>query len=344
MLKRMHIFFLLAAGLAALLTFYKIPLASSQGASLNAAWVDGELPVSDPASELWGQASALEVPLSAQNVTKPMLLGTKVRSVTARTLQNDSQIAVLVEWADATQDDNPVAVQDFRDAVALQFPLAQGQPYFCMGQQGGNVNIWHWKADWQADLNARQDVDTTYPNMYVDEYPFADPAKGQAAGVADYTDPNYVTALAAGNLFASPTYLSPVEDLVAGGFGSLTAQAAKGQNVQGFGSWTDGKWRVIFSRDLGSTESEDITFQPGKAYSLAFAVWDGSNEERNGQKSTSQWVTLQLRAGPPAAPAEEAQAQAGPAWLSTRNISIALFAGLAVFLLVIMLIYRRLPE
>jgi cytochrome b558/566 subunit A len=282
--------------------------------------------------------------LSAQNVTKPMLLDAKVRSVTARALQNDSQIAVLVEWSDESQDDRPVAVQDFRDAVALQFPLVQGQPYFCMGQQGGDVNIWHWKADWQADLNARQDMDSTYPDMYVDEYTFADPAKGVSAGVGDYSDPNYVTALAAGNLFASPVHLSPVEDLIAGGFGSLTAQAAEAQNVQGFGSWADGKWQVIFTRDLQSPEAEDITFAPGKAYSLAFAVWDGSNEERNGQKSTSQWVTLQLRAGPPAAPAAETQAQAGPFWRSTQFISITIFAVLAVFLLLIGLVYWRLPE
>ena len=344
MKKRSHLFFLLVVGLAALLTFYKIPLASSQGLSLNATWIEGELPLSDPASELWGQATALEVPLSAQNVTKPMLLETKIRSVTARSLQNDSQVAVQVEWADETQDANPVPVQDFRDAVALQFPLAEGQPYFCMGQQGGNVNIWHWKADWQADLNARQDMETTYPDMYVDEYTFADPAKGISAGVGDYTDPNYVTALAAGNLYASPVHLSPVEDLIAGGFGSLTAQTAEAQNVQGSGSWSDGKWRVIFSRDLQSQEAEDVTFAPGKSYSLAFAVWDGANQERNGQKSTSQWVTLHLKSGPAPAPAAEGQAETGPAWLSTRNISIGLFVTLAVLVLIGSLIYIRLPE
>jgi len=171
------------------------------------------------------------------------------------------------------------------------------------------VNIWHWKADWQADLAARQDMESLYSNMYVDIYPFADPAAGLAAGPSAYLDANYLPALASGNLFASAARPSPVEDLIAGGFGSLTSQAAEGQNVQGFGEWADGKWRVIFSRELTSQEAEDVKFAPGKVYSLAFAAWDGANEERNGQKSTSQWISLQLGSAAPAAkPAQPAPA------------------------------------
>ncbi len=125
-------------------------------------------------SSLWQQTTAVEIPLSAQNVAKPILLDTKIKSVTARALQNSTQLAILVEWADDTQDDSSVAMQDFRDAVALQFPLAEGQPFYCMGQQGGNVNLWHWKADWQADITARKEMEDQYPNMHVDYYPYAE--------------------------------------------------------------------------------------------------------------------------------------------------------------------------
>ncbi len=104
------------------LTFFKIPLASSQGISLVAGWVEDDLPVEDPASQVWQKATAVEVPLSAQNIAKPYLLETKIKSVTARALQNASQIAILVEWADDTQDDSTVAIQDFRDAAAVAVP------------------------------------------------------------------------------------------------------------------------------------------------------------------------------------------------------------------------------
>lgn len=280
--------------LATILTFLKIPLVSSQGLTLVVAKVAEGLPVADPDSALWQKATAIEVPLSAQAVTRPILPETKIKSVTVRALSNEAQIAFLIEWADETQDDRMVRVQDFRDAVALQFPLVELEPFYCMGQLGGNVNIWHWKADWQADIAARQDMHTQYPDMYVDGYTFAEPVTNISAGPTDYADPNYLPALAAGNLFAAPIHDSPVEDLVAGGFGSLTSQPLAEQNVQGYGVWVDGRWRVIFSRDLASTEVDDVSFVPNRVYSVALAAWDGANEERNGQKSTSQWVSLQF--------------------------------------------------
>ncbi len=302
MTKRSLATFTLLFGLALALTFFKVPLASSQGLTLTAAQVAGALPEADPDSALWQEAAAIEVPLSAQQVVKPMRLETHVKAITARALRNEAQLAILLEWADETQNDSMVRVQDFRDAAAVQFPLGEAQPFFCMGQQGGNVNIWHWKADWQADLTARQDMQTLYPNMYVDQYPFASAAEPAQVGPADYLDPNYLPALVSGNLFAAPR-TTPVEDLIAGGFGTLTSQPAAGQNIQGYGVWAAGKWRVIFSRELVSKEVEDVTFTPGKVYSIAFAAWDGANEERNGQKSTSQWVSLQLEGGVPAATA-----------------------------------------
>jgi len=300
--------------LAAALTLLKIPVASSQGVTLVAYQVSEDLPVNDPDSPLWRRVTAVQVPLSAQAVARPMTLGTKVQSVTARALYDDEQVAILVEWADDTQDDSMVRVQDFRDAVAVQFPLVEGQPFFCMGQQGGDVNIWHWKADWQADIAARQDMETLYPNMHVDQYPFADSNAGLAAGPATYTDPNYLPALASGNLFATAQHLSPVEDVIAGGFGSLTAQPAEAQNVHGYGVWKDSRWRVIFSRDLTSQETADAQFATDKVYSVAFAAWDGANGERNGQKSTSQWVSLQFGGPVPEAVSEPA--------LVTRTVEV----------------------
>lgn len=313
--KRSLIAFGLILSVALALTLFNAPLASSQGVTLVAAQVTGDLPVNDSTSAQWQASTAIEVPLSAQVVTKPMLSQTHVKTVVARALHNGQQLAILVEWEDATQNDEMVRVQDFRDAVALQFPLVPGQPFFCMGQFGGNVNIWHWKADWQADLTARQDMSALYPNMYVDQYPFAEPTEADQAAqttAADYLDTNYLPALASGNLFASPQRASPTEDLIAGGFGSLTAQSAAGQNVQGHGGWAEGKWRVIFSRALTSAEPEDASFAPGNVYSIAFAAWDGANSERNGQKSTSQWVSLQIAGAAPAPAASTARRADAP--------------------------------
>lgn len=285
------IFLLLLAGV---LARFKVPLASSQGVTIVAAQVEGLLPLDDVTAAVWQEATAVSIPLSAQIIARPLFPQAHVKAVDVRALYNDTQIAFLVEWEDDSQDEDTVRIQDFADAVAVQFPLIETSPFFCMGQAGGNVNIWHWKADWQAAISTPQDMDTTYPDMYVDNYPFADMTAGATAPVESYADVNYLPALAAGNLFANPTYASPVEDLLAGGFGTLTSQPVAMQNVQGYGSYADGQWRVIFGRDLTSSQSEDAQFATDQVYSLAFAAWDGANEERNGQKSTSQWVSLQL--------------------------------------------------
>ena len=247
----------------------------------------------------------------------------------------------MLEWEDETRNDTTVRVQDFRDAVALQFPLVTDQPYFCMGQPGGNVNIWQWKADWQAEMVAWQDVDTAYENMYVDRYPFAATGiEAKRASPLDYSELSYVPALSAGNLLARPKRPSSVEDIIAGGFGTLTSQSLQGQNVQGFGEWTDGRWRVIFRRALSSEELEDVQFRRGKVYSMALAAWDGANDERNGQKSTSQWVSLRLDRVSPLTPTEtvEIGEQGFPLifWI--------IMGVIGLFVMAVPIIYFRLPE
>ncbi len=326
--------FIVAAGL----TFSEVPLASSQGITVIARRVSDELPLDDPASPLWQQTTAIVVPLSAQTVSKPMLRETRVKSISVRALHNDQKIAFLTEWEDETQNSRMVRVQDFRDAVALQFPQVTGQPFFCMGMQGGNVNIWHWKADWQADMDAWQDMESQYADMNVDQYPFAE---GEFPSPEEYKDVNYVPALAADNLFAMPRH-SPVEDLLAGGFGTLTAEPADGQNVQGYGVWEDNRWRVIFSRDLVSEEADDASFKVGQVYSVAFAAWDGDNEERNGEKSTSQWVALQLESQPAAAlESTTGQQTTG----LPVNLIMSIIIGVFVLLFIAgVIIYLRLPN
>ncbi len=297
-------------GLAILLTNLNIPTVSSQGLLLEAPFVAGELPLDDFEAEPWQSAPPVEVPLSAQAVAKPILPETRVRSLTARALHNGTRLAVLVEWQDESQDDQVVGQQSFRDAVALQFPLVEGQPFFCMGQQGGNVNIWHWKADWESDLIAFQDLEALYPGMHVDQFPFAAANESGVVGPEEYTDTSFLPALAAGNLLADPARTSSVEDLVAGGFGSLTAQPGASQNVAGRGVWEEGRWRVVFSRDLSSPEADDVIFQAGNVYPIAFAAWDGANGERDGTKSTSQWISLTLDPSQQA-PAPQTAPQAG---------------------------------
>jgi DMSO reductase family type II enzyme heme b subunit len=85
---------------------------------------------------------------------------------------------------------------------------------------------------------------------------------------------------------------SPVEDLVAEGFSTLTPKPMP--NVAGKGAWSDGRWRVVLSRAMTTQDGDDAQFSRGGSLPIAFAVWEGSNQERGSQKSVSTWHRLRI--------------------------------------------------
>lgn len=89
------------------------------------------------------------------------------------------------------------------------------------------------------------------------------------------------------------------ENLWADGFGTLTRLQT--QDVTARSRHADGKWRVAFFRAWRSKEARAANLQ-GKArraeelrgaQPVAFAVWNGTNDERDGFKAvTMQWQML----------------------------------------------------
>lgn len=256
-----------------------------------------------PDDTAWQQATPVDVPLAVQAVTLPRLDEISVPTVTVRSLNDGQRLAFLLEWADETRDVRAVRPDEFRDAAAILFPVAQGLPSVCMGSAGQLVNLWHWKADWQEDLAAGyQELPQAYPNFYQDVYPFA-------AGQPPYEFPGdfssaeaqqYLLGLAAGNPLSQVERPSPVEELLAEGFG--TAAHRQSQTVAGAGQWADGRWRVVFVRSMAADEvvAADLT-RP--QLSLAFAVWNGARQEVGARKQLSTYIGVEVegQAAPPAA-------------------------------------------
>jgi len=89
-----------------------------------------------------------------------------------------------------------------------------------------------------------------------------------------------------------------VTDMTAKGFGTLTAQPQ--QDVKGKGVWSNGEWRVVFSRPLTDNDPQDAQFPAGKFQNIAFAVWNAANNEKGAQKAISSW--WYFRPEPPADP------------------------------------------
>lgn len=253
---------------------------SSQAITLEAARAPSDVAIDEPWAAAWARAPRQTIPLSAQNIAPPFGGGT-VTSLTARALQDGERLYLLLEWADEQPDDALNDVSEFSDAAAVQFPSLVGPiPPFTMGTRGQPVNIWQWRAVWQADIERGfATARDRYPDTYVDYYQQAD-------------DPLYLTALAAGNPLAQRDRTSPVENLLAEGFGTLTH--APVQDVGGAGEWRDGHWRALFSRPLQSSGEGYTPFTIGSATAVAFAVWDGGASDRNGQKSIAPFIDLTI--------------------------------------------------
>jgi DMSO reductase family type II enzyme heme b subunit len=230
------------------------------------------LPV-DPADPAWESMDPARITLNPLWPEKELIYAVAVRAV-----HDGERLAVLCTWKDRLADGAPVRVQDFQDAIALQFPLTGLTPFLGMGDAKNPVNIWQWKAGWQQERDGtRPDMQDRYVSMHVDTY-FAT---------------SYRTAADAANPLAV-THASAIEDANASGFGSIKSQPAASQNVSGKGIWRDGAWSVVFVRGLKSNDAGDVAFAIGKPTPVALAVWDGQNRDRNGRKVVSNWRKLSL--------------------------------------------------
>jgi DMSO reductase family type II enzyme heme b subunit len=92
-------------------------------------------------------------------------------------------------------------------------------------------------------------------------------------------------------------------DMSAKGFGTLKPQ--EHQDVKAKGAYSNGKWKVVFSRNLSTGHAEeDVQITPGQFISIAFAVWDGRKDgagdlvEKGSQKAVSSWWYFRADAPP----------------------------------------------
>jgi hypothetical protein len=218
--------------------------------------------------------------------------------LTVRAVHDGTQVALLLVWADATQDHTAMRPQDFRDAVAVQLSPTPDPPFFAMGGPGQAVNIWMWKSERQADLEpAFQDLEKVYPNLGIDSYPNLKAAPVEQPTRHALTlgsDPTFVTGWGAGNIVSDPLRPSPAEDLVAHGFGTLKARPRGDQAVDARGVYTTGTYRVMFRRDLAGRGEGAVALAPGTTVPVGFAVWNGSAGDRDGKKSVTIWQDLAL--------------------------------------------------
>src|SRR3990167_7195476 len=169
-----------------------VALAERDDGAILAKQVSAPLPL-DPDDASWQTAPATTVHVYPQNTIRVPGETAEAGTVTARALYSAEELALRLEWSDASVE-KARGVGTFADAASVQWPVQYGpgvrSPYIGMGNPGEPVTLWLWRADGTA------------------------------------------------------------ETLAAEGFGTLTAQASDGIQVKG--AWKDGRWRVVFRRNLAA--------------------------------------------------------------------------------------------
>jgi len=118
-----------------------MPVQAQESVAVRAP-MKSSIPADDPMGSAWSDAPPSEFPLAPQVHWKDRIQEVTVKSVKVRALHDGSQIAVLLEYEDPTEDPD--------DAAALEFMVGEQKAHFAHGQpmlqvQGGPVNIWYWK-------------------------------------------------------------------------------------------------------------------------------------------------------------------------------------------------------
>ncbi len=142
-----------------------------------------------------------------------------------------------------------------------------------------------------AGLSLRLEWSDPVADAVKTQHRFADGAAMQFArdGKAD-TTPYMGGAGRHVNIWYWNAAKNAAENLWADGFGTLARLPT--QDVTAHGRHADGKWRVVFFRTWRSPEKHAARIDAGPR-PVAFAVWNGANDERDGFKAvTLQWQTL----------------------------------------------------
>lgn len=239
----------------------------------------------DLSSRDWQQSRVHAIPLSrlwqkeSDNLTVVMV----------RALYNRHLVAVRMEWTDHTKDTGTYRVQDFQDGAALQFSLTGEPGFHGMGSEEFPTNIWFWRSEWEihrAEM-ASVNIERAYPNRA------SDADAGTYPGVIN--EQAFLPGRDAGSLLSLESVPVSVENANAVGPQTLVSRSLEDQSVTGRGVWDGTRWTVVFVRSLKTNSDDDVQFKTGGTYPVAFAVWNGSQGDRNGQKMVSTWYQLTLK-------------------------------------------------
>lgn len=249
--------------------------------------VQADLRTPDVDAAYWRQAPRGVVPLQAQPMIAPRPATTTTEKIVVSAVHDGANLAVRLSWKDRDRSEAG-RLGEYSDAAAIQFPV--GDPAatpVMMGAEGLPVHIFHWRAQYQRDMEqGKPTMATLYPNMSVDMY--AMDFKEAKGGTPEQKEA-FSPGVAEGNPQAYEK--SGVDEIIAEGFSTSAVQA--GHSGAGKGAWNDGEWSLVITRPLAIEGGSSLTV--GGDTAVAFAVWQGGEKEVGSRKSVMMvWLPVKV--------------------------------------------------
>ena len=266
---------------------------SSDAASVTAVKTSESFAEVKPESDIWDDATFSNVMLFPQtaitfNDKKAMELnknnGAKTAKVAA--LYNDKEIAIKIIWKDKSQDvyqgktsKTYGSTDTYGDGVAMQFAKtanAKKLPYIGMGSEGRPVAIYLQKAQFNTfEPNGNGNVDLQVSRNQTNVYD-----QFGSKGLTEFDQS--VTNV------GSDDY---ERVFVSAGFRSMTEVRGTESKSNMKMTRTENGWMATLVRPLN-----DGLADLSKSFPVAFAIWDGAKNNRNGMKLLSGWNAVTLGA------------------------------------------------
>ena len=137
---------LMATGAAAPCVFASDPPpdGAAESVAVRLHLTDESLPADDPNAAVWDTIRPAEFKLAPQVHWPDRIQEVTVKSVKVRGMHNGQDLAILLEYADPSED--------AADAAAVEFMVGDKMAHFAHGQEmlqieGGAVNIWYWQKE-----------------------------------------------------------------------------------------------------------------------------------------------------------------------------------------------------
>ena len=250
--------------------------------------VSADLSRPEPGAVYWQGVQQGIVTLTAQPMITPRPEKTTTGSVLVQALHDGAHVAFRLQWKD-TEKSEAGRLGQFSDALALEFPMKDGDPPpVMMGAKGDPVHLFHWRAQYQRDKEqGKPEMKTLYPNGSIDMYPMD---FKEARGGTTEDKEKFSPGVAQGNPQSFPK--EGVDEIIAEGFSTSAVQQGHGSKAAG--EWKEGAWTLVIVRPLAIEGGSSL--KPGRPSNIAFAVWQGGKAEVGSRKCvTMSWTPVKVQ-------------------------------------------------